>query len=131
MGTGQKRLLKEFAAMKKNPQDWAKAQPVSDDNLFLWRATIIGPEKSPFAKGKFQLELEMPSEYPFKAPKVKFITKIYHPNVKSNGELCNEVLKDWSPQLKIPEVLMTIRQVLQEPNPNLSLIHISEPTRPY
>jgi ubiquitin-conjugating enzyme E2 D/E len=87
----------------------------------------------------------MPPEYPFKAPKVrtiakligggavcnrftdnrrlfavqvKFLTKIYHPNVKSDGQLCNEVLNDgWSPQLKIPEVLMTIRQVLVEPNP--------------
>lgn len=49
------------------------------------------------------------------------MTKIYHPNVKSDGQLCNEVLNDgWSPQLKIPEVLMTIRQVLVEPNPGKS-----------
>jgi ubiquitin-conjugating enzyme E2 D/E len=49
------------------------------------------------------------------------LTKIYHPNVKSDGQLCNEVLNDgWSPQLKIPEVLMTIRQVLVEPNPGKS-----------
>lgn len=53
------------------------------------------------------------------------MTKIYHPNVKSDGQLCNEVLNDgWSPQLKIPEVLMTIRQVLVEPNPgNLPSLH--------
>eukprot|EP00005_Dracoamoeba_jomungandri_P000816 CAMPEP_0174251672 /NCGR_PEP_ID=MMETSP0439-20130205/1415_1 /TAXON_ID=0 /ORGANISM="Stereomyxa ramosa, Strain Chinc5" /LENGTH=92 /DNA_ID=CAMNT_0015332043 /DNA_START=219 /DNA_END=497 /DNA_ORIENTATION=- len=61
----------------------------------------------------------MPPEYPFKAPSVKFSTKIYHPNVKSDGQLCSEVLGEgWSPQLKIPEVLMTIRQVLVEPNPD-------------
>lgn len=79
-------------------------------------------EKTPYEKGSFALELEMPPEYPFKAPKVKFLTKIYHPNVKSDGQLCNEVLNDgWSPQLKIPEVLMTIRQVLVEPNPGTLL----------
>jgi len=118
VGASAKRLAKELKEMEKNPLTWARAQPVGD-SLYKWRASISGPERTPYEKGTFNLELEMPPEYPFKAPKVKFLTKIYHPNVKSDGQLCNEVLNDgWSPQLKIPEVLMTIRQVLVEPNPD-------------
>jgi len=117
-GASARRLAKELKEMEKTPLEWATAAPV-DENLYKWKATITGPDNTPFEGGRFDLELEMPLEYPFKAPKVKFNTKIYHPNVKSDGQLCNEVLNDgWSPQLKIPEVLMTIRQVLVEPNPD-------------
>jgi ubiquitin-conjugating enzyme E2 D/E len=50
---------------------------------------------------------------------LKFNTKIYHPNVKTDGGVCADILADgWSPQLKISEVLLTLRQVLAEPNPD-------------
>lgn len=49
---------------------------------------------------------------------VKFATKIYHPNVKSDGGVCHEMLNDgWSPQLKLSEVLLMVNQILKEPNP--------------
>eukprot|EP01088_Endostelium_zonatum_P018903 TRINITY_DN625_c0_g1_i1.p1 TRINITY_DN625_c0_g1~~TRINITY_DN625_c0_g1_i1.p1 ORF type:complete len:162 (-),score=50.67 TRINITY_DN625_c0_g1_i1:46-501(-) len=114
--TSAKRLAKELAELEKSPLPWATAKPNGDD-LFKWKVTLIGPEKTPFEKGNFQLEMVMPPEYPFKNPQIKFITKIYHPNVDKDGKLCNEVLSDWSPQTRIPEVLTTIRQVLVEPNP--------------
>eukprot|EP01087_Luapelamoeba_hula_P008236 TRINITY_DN204_c0_g1_i1.p1 TRINITY_DN204_c0_g1~~TRINITY_DN204_c0_g1_i1.p1 ORF type:complete len:151 (-),score=20.70 TRINITY_DN204_c0_g1_i1:156-608(-) len=117
-GASQRRLAKELTEIERSPLEWAQAAPIGD-NLYRWKATITGPDGSPFEGGKFELELEMPLEYPFKAPKAKFLTKIYHPNVKSDGQLCSEVLNEgWSPQLKIPEVLLTIRQVLSEPNPD-------------
>lgn len=31
--------------------------------------------------GKFKLELFLPEEYPMAPPKVRFLTKIYHPNI--------------------------------------------------
>eukprot|EP01121_Diplochlamys_sp_Union-15-3_P005168 TRINITY_DN1550_c0_g1_i1.p1 TRINITY_DN1550_c0_g1~~TRINITY_DN1550_c0_g1_i1.p1 ORF type:complete len:141 (-),score=23.84 TRINITY_DN1550_c0_g1_i1:120-542(-) len=75
-------------------------------------------ESSPYQGGVFNIELEFPKEYPFKPPVVKFITKTYHPNVKqSDGQICAEILgKDWSPQLKISNVLGLVRQMLLEPN---------------
>lgn len=75
-------------------------------------------EDSPYEGGKFNLDLDMPPEYPFKHPSVKFLTKTYHPNIQQKtGEICEEILKGvWSPQLKISEVLAIIRQMLSEPN---------------
>eukprot|EP01118_Nematostelium_gracile_P011709 TRINITY_DN419_c0_g1_i2.p1 TRINITY_DN419_c0_g1~~TRINITY_DN419_c0_g1_i2.p1 ORF type:complete len:150 (+),score=34.25 TRINITY_DN419_c0_g1_i2:67-516(+) len=115
-----KRLQKELKEFMDEPKDWGKAELANDENMFLWKAEITGPEKSPYEKGLFKLEIDLPTDYPFKPPKVKFLTKIYHPNVKSDGSFCTEILtaKGWSPQLKISQVLLTIRQLLSEPNPD-------------
>jgi len=113
-----KRLQKELKEFMDAPSNWCKAELVNEDNLFLWRAEIIGPDKSPYEKGVFKLEIDIPTDYPFKPPKVKFLTKIYHPNVKSDGNFCTDILttEGWSPQLKISQVLVTIRQLLSDPN---------------
>jgi len=113
-----KRLQKELKEFQTEAPDWCGAGLApGQDSLFKWKAWIEGPPDTPFEKGKFQLELDLPTEYPFKPPKVKFVTKVYHPNIKSDGTVCNEVLGDgWSPQLRIQEVLLTMRTLLKEPN---------------
>lgn len=58
----------------------ASASPVSDQNLFLWNATIFGPEASPWEGGIFSLMLTFPPTYPDRPPKVQFVPSIYHPN---------------------------------------------------
>ncbi|KAN0041551.1 hypothetical protein ACTFIV_004093 [Dictyostelium citrinum] len=114
----QKRLQKEFNDMLKTPPSWCSAHLV-DDNFQKWKATVQGPEGSPFEKGVFSMDIDIPADYPFKPPTLKFTTKIYHPNIKtSDGSICAEVFSTWSPQLKILDVLTTIRSILTDPNPD-------------
>jgi ubiquitin-conjugating enzyme E2 D/E len=71
----------------------------------------------------FFLSINFPSDYPFKPPKVRFTTKVYHPNINSNGALCLDVLKDqWSPAMTISKVLLSINSLLSDPNPNDPLV---------
>ena len=60
--------------------------------------------------GVFRLELFLPADYPMAPPKVRFLTKVYHPNVDKVGRICLDVLKDkWSPALQIRTVLLSIQ----------------------
>ena len=115
----QKRILKELKDLEKDPPSNCSAGPISDDDFYHWRANIIGPEDTPYAGGLFWLNIHFPTEYPFKPPKVTFDTKIYHPNINSNGSICLDILKnEWSPALTISKVLLSISSLLTEPNPD-------------
>jgi ubiquitin-conjugating enzyme E2 N len=71
------------------------------------------------AGGVFRLELFLPEDYPMAAPKVRFLTKIYHPNIDKLGRICLDILKDkWSPALQIRTVLISIQALLSAPNPD-------------
>ncbi|XP_010084401.1 PREDICTED: ubiquitin-conjugating enzyme E2 D3-like, partial [Pterocles gutturalis] len=70
--------------------------------MFHWQATIMGPNDSPYQGGVFFLTIHFPTDYPFKPPKVAFTTRIYHPNINSNGSICLDILRSqWSPALTI------------------------------
>ena len=81
-----RRLNKELKDITAGPPPGVLAKPANDD-IFKWTATMDGPEDSPYAGGKFQLELQFPTDYPFKPPKVHFKTKIYHCNINGNGRV--------------------------------------------
>ncbi|PWN37701.1 UBC-like protein [Meira miltonrushii] len=76
-----------------------------------------GPDNTPYAAGTFNLLVEFPVEYPFKGPKIRFQTPIYHPNVDAEGNMCVALLKSeaWKPSTKTATVLLAMRQLLLEP----------------
>ena len=117
-----KRLQKELIDIEKEPPSNCSAGPV-DDDLYHWSGTIIGPSDSPYSGGIFWLDIHFPSQYPFKPPKVRFNTKIYHPNINSNGSICLDILGNgWSPALTIGKMLLSISSLLTEPNPDDPLV---------
>ncbi|CAN7114937.1 unnamed protein product [Brassica rapa subsp. narinosa] len=117
-----KRINKELRDLQRDPPVSCSAGPVGDD-MFHWQATIMGPTDSPFSGGVFLVSIHFPPDYPFKPPKVSFRTKVYHPNVNSNGSICLDILKEqWSPALTISKVLLSICSLLTDPNPDDPLV---------
>lgn len=113
------RLQKELKDIKNFPPGNCSAGLTDENNINHWQATIHGPEDTPFHSGLFKLDMKFPHNYPFSAPKVKFITKIYHPNINSAGEICLDILKDnWSPVTTVSHLLLSICSLLSDPNPD-------------
>jgi ubiquitin-conjugating enzyme E2 A len=74
---------------------------------------------TPFEDGTFRLLLTFNENYPNSAPTVKFISKIFHPNVYANGELCLDILQNrWSPTYDVVAILTSVQSLLNDPNPN-------------
>uniref|UniRef100_A0AAX7SXR1 Ubiquitin-conjugating enzyme E2Nb n=1 Tax=Astatotilapia calliptera TaxID=8154 RepID=A0AAX7SXR1_ASTCA len=109
---------KETQRLMAEPVPGITATP-DEGNARYFHVFIAGPQDSPFEGGTFKLELFLPEEYPMAAPKVRFMTKIYHPNVDKLGRICLDILKDkWSPALQIRTVLLSIQALLSAPNPD-------------
>ncbi|XP_042062460.1 ubiquitin-conjugating enzyme E2 11-like isoform X1 [Salvia splendens] len=127
-----KRIQKELKDLQKDPPSACTADqhvaitwhagPVGED-MFHWQATIMGPPDSPYSGGVFLVNIHFPPDYPFKPPKISFKTKVYHPNINSNGSVCLDILKEqWSPALTLSKVLLSICSLLTDPNPNDPLV---------
>ncbi|KAK6917913.1 Ubiquitin-conjugating enzyme E2 [Dillenia turbinata] len=110
--------MQETQRLLSEPAPGISASP-SEDNMRYFNVMILGPTQSPYEGGVFKLELFLPEEYPMAAPKVRFLTKIYHPNIDKLGRICLDILKDkWSPALQIRTVLLSIQALLSAPNPD-------------
>ncbi|KAF5136985.1 hypothetical protein MHUMG1_03148 [Metarhizium humberi] len=95
------------------------AAPIDDVNLKHLKGTIPGPPDTPYYGGTFIIDIRIPDNYPFKSPSMSFSTKIWHPNVSSQtGAICLDTLgSGWSPVQTIKTALLSIRMLLEVPNP--------------
>ena len=116
-----KRLKRDFRILQvetKKKGCMVMATP-EGDNLFQWKGVIFGPVDTPWEGGTFDLTLTFSHEYPNKPPKVKFISKLFHPNIYTSGDICLDILQNnWSPIYDISAVLTSIQSLLSDPNPN-------------
>ncbi|VWU52904.1 ubiquitin-conjugating enzyme, putative [Hepatocystis sp. ex Piliocolobus tephrosceles] len=113
------RLQKELKDIEKENVQEIDAH-VKNSNMFEWVGYIKGPEGTPYENGHFVLDITIPNDYPYNPPKIKFNTKIWHPNISSQtGAICLNVLKsEWSPALTIRTALLSIQALLSDPEPD-------------
>ena len=112
------RIKNELKELLIDPPTNCSAGP-RGDNLFLWDATVMGSAGSVYEGGIFFLEIGFPEQYPYRPPRVEFLTKIWHPNINARGDICLDILKEqWSPALTISKVLLSICSLLTDPNPS-------------
>ncbi|KAK8936212.1 Ubiquitin-conjugating enzyme E2 22 [Platanthera zijinensis] len=116
-----KQLSKELKNLNDSPPEGINVV-VNDDDFSSIFADIKGPVGTPYENGIFRMKLILSSDFPQSPPKGYFVTKIFHPNIATNGEICvNTLKKDWNPSLGLRHVLTVIRCLLIEPFPESAL----------
>lgn len=141
----RRRLIRDFKRLSTDPPGGVSGSPCPD-NIMLWNAVIFGPGQfitspdcsfcfdsyllvlvwknnllgdTPFEDGTFKLLLTFDESYPNKPPSVKFLSRMFHPNIYANGELCLDILQNrWSPTYDVAAILTSIQSLLHDPNPN-------------
>ncbi|QEU59527.1 Ubc4/Ubc5 [Kluyveromyces lactis] len=115
-----KRILKEIQAVKEDPEAQIELKFVNESDIHHMKGSFIGPSGTPYEGGKFVVDINIPVEYPYKPPQMKFDTKVYHPNVSSvTGAICLDILKNaWTPVITLKSALISLQALLQSPEPN-------------
>ena len=110
------RIRDEYLFCRNNPRDHIGVGMIGTD-LTRWRATIVGPEGSPYEGGLFFLRVDFPNTYPSEPPLFTFETPIYHPNVSIVGEICLSIFKTekWNPQMSVSTILVYIIGLMANP----------------
>lgn len=118
-----KRLIGELKQYNKEPSEFLEdLAPVGDD-LLHWTAIMKGVQGTAYERGRWLLDIQVPEGYPHKAPTIRFVTPICHPNIHlKTGEICLDLLKGaWSPAYSLSRTLMAIHSMLETPEPKSPL----------
>lgn len=112
-----KRIYYEFKTLKDDYEVF-----MLDDDFGFWKMFLHGEQGTPYANGIWVLYVKFPEEYPMKAPEIRFINKIYHCNISTDGKICHEILSTlWNPHVSMKKIFEEISDVLKAPNPDDSL----------
>lgn len=118
----QNKLNKELKNLRTDPMPQGDAAPKGED-MYSWEGFIIGPEGTPYEGGKFKFDLKFPAEYPFKPPKISFSTKVLHPNITDQGQICLDIVADaWNPAVSLRQIILSLHTLLTDPNPSNPLV---------
>ena len=112
--------------INKELKDWTNDNGIfaapKEDDIFHWEGIIVGPKNSLYEHGLYHFTVTLPPDYPFKPPKVRIVTPVWHMNICSGGcHICTmDEINDrcWSPRFKLRDVLCTIRNTFLEPFPS-------------
>lgn len=116
----QLRVQKEIKNILKDVSSGVTVELKDASSIQLMVGSLKGPSDTPYEGGIFYVDIELDDQYPFVPPKMKFITKVWHPNISSaSGAICLDILKDqWSPALTIKTAMLSLQALLSTPEPN-------------
>jgi len=125
-------LSKQLRRMSKEDHiDGISVGLADNDNVFEWEVMLMLSDDIPYyGGGFFKARLSFPKEYPHLPPKMKFETKVWHPNIYENGDVCISILhppveddtgyeaasERWSPVQTPSTILLSVISMLSSPN---------------
>lgn len=129
-GSSAKVLALELKRLQDEPVEGFTITLANDSNLYEWNCAIFGPPDTIYAGGYFKAIMRFPTEYPYSPPSFRFVSKMWHPNIYDNGEVCISILhppvddpqsgelpsERWNPTQSVRTVLLSVISLLMEPN---------------
>lgn len=116
-----KRIQKEITQLRRELPPFVKDFAIINDNLYELVFLIEKILDTPFSEGQYVLKVSLPKEYPFRAPKIFFLT----PNgrFQINESICIAGLsqhhkEDWSAQQNIASLLISVISFMNEESNN-------------
>ncbi len=117
--TATLRLMADLRAVSEDPPDGVSAALVDDADLYEWRASLSGPEGTPWEGGIYALRIKFDGSYPDRPPKIRFTCDMFHPNIYSDGGICMDTMKNmWKPIYTAGMILQSVQSLLSDPNPD-------------
>lgn len=116
-GASQKRIAKELFALENDPLPAFRVFPATreDGSIGFLKILMLGAAGTPYEGGVFELLMEFPATYPFQAPRLTFVTPIYHYAVNAQGGMCASILREsWSPAITLSKALNSVYSDLME-----------------
>jgi len=123
-------LNMEYKSVIDEPIEGFRVRLLSEDNIFDWEVAIFGPPDTLYMGGYFKAHMRFPQDYPYAPPSLRFQSKVWHPNVYENGDLCISILhppvddpqsgemacERWNPTQNVRTILLSVVSLLNEPN---------------
>lgn len=122
-----RRMKRELELLRAGAAPGVSAWVADESRLDRLEGEIVGASNTPYADGVFRLDIHVPPEYPLKPPALRFVTKIFHPNIDTEGRICLDTLNmppkgAWKPALNIATVLTSVQALMSTPNPDDGLM---------
>ncbi|XP_007485958.1 NEDD8-conjugating enzyme UBE2F [Monodelphis domestica] len=115
-----KLLVKEVAELEANLPCTCKVNFPDPNKLHYFQLTVT-PDEGHYQGGKFQFEIEVPDAYNMVPPKVKCLTRIWHPNITETGEICLSLLREhsidgtgWAPTRTLKDVVWGLNSLFTD-----------------
>ena len=116
----ERRLVKELAMVLKDKSNGTLmgiSINMKNNNARYYELILEGPQGTPYEFGIFKIEIYYTDTYPQDPPIVRFLNKIYHPNIDGIGRICLDILKDkWTPLINMTTLSLSLIVLLCNPN---------------
>ncbi|XP_026062533.1 ubiquitin-conjugating enzyme E2 R2-like [Carassius auratus] len=130
VASSQKALMLEMKSLQEEPVEGFKITLVDEADLYNWEVAIFGPPNTHYEGGYFKARIKFPIDYPYSPPTFRFLTKMWHPNIYENGDVCISILhppvddpqsgelpsERWNPTQNVRTILLSVISLLNEPN---------------
>ncbi|XP_067844084.1 NEDD8-conjugating enzyme UBE2F isoform X4 [Heptranchias perlo] len=115
-----KLLIKEVAELEANLPSTCKLDFPDANKLYSFQLNVM-PDEGYYQGGKFQFETDVPEAYNMVPPKVKCLTRIWHPNITETGEICLSLLREhsidgtgWAPTRTLKDVVWGLNSLFTD-----------------